>query len=163
MNLSNGRINILGDNPVNNFHLQDKIHISEGDDFYRTAMTGGWETTPLSDVFFSSENIERLQTDLIKGVLNHSQGKFKINKQDYDTLKIIMRSMFLQHSTNDNTDVGKQVSKLNGFVLDYSIPQIIGEAVGYIKYKNDSSLMHVPMTNPVSTYRNNSLELKPWF
>ena len=163
MNLSNGRVNILGKNHINNFHLQDKIHIKEGDNFYRTALTGGWDTNELSDTFFSVDNIENLQNGIIDGVLKQSKGRFKISKQDYDTLKIIMRSIFLQNAKNKKNDIDEQISVLNNLVLSYCIPQIIGEAIGYLKYKQDASFMHTPMTNPVSTYSNNSLELKPWF
>ena len=89
MNLSNGRVNILGNNHINNFHLRDKIQLKEGDTFYRTALTGGWETNKLSDVFFSVNNIEKIQNDIIQGVSDHSKGRFKIAKQDYDTLKLL--------------------------------------------------------------------------
>ena len=162
MDFSNGRVNILH-NPVSNFHLQDKIHINEGDNFYRTALKGGWETNELSNEYFGVNNIEKLQNDIIQGVLEHSNGSFKIAKQDYDTLKIIMRSIFLQNSKNNDDNINNQIQTLNKMVLGYSIPQIIGEAVGYMKYKRDASVMYTPMTNPVSTYSNNSLELKPWF
>jgi len=163
MSLRNGRIDILGDKATSNFHLQDKIHVKEGDNFYRTALTGEWDTNELSNGFFSIDNIEKLQNDIIRGVLEHSKGRFKIAKQDYDTLKIIMRSIFLQNSKNRDEDIDEQINTLNGIVLNYCVPQIIGEAIGYLKYKRDASTMHTPMTNPVSTYSNNSLELKPWF
>ena len=74
-----------------------------------------------------------------------------------------MRSIFLQNSKNNDDNINNQIQTLNKMVLGYSIPQIIGEAVGYMKYKRDASVMYTPMTNPVSTYSNNSLELKPWF
>jgi len=48
-------------------------------------------------------------------------------------------------------------------VLEYAIPQICGEAEGYIKYKNDVSTLPVPLNHGVSTYSNNVLELKKFF
>ena len=48
-------------------------------------------------------------------------------------------------------------------LLDYSIPQILGEAIGYVKYKNDASMMYNVMDRPASTYHNNTLEWKKWF
>ena len=74
-----------------------------------------------------------------------------------------MRSIFLQNSKNNNINIPNQIEVLNKLVLDYCIPQIYGEAQGYIKYKNDVSTLAVPIDRPVSTYTNNSLELKKWF
>ena len=76
---------------------------------------------------------------------------------------MIMRSIFLQHAKNLPTQITQQVQELDQMVLDYAIPQVLGEAVGYVKFKNDSSMMYTPMTRPTSTYNNNTLELKPWF
>jgi hypothetical protein len=55
------------------------------------------------------------------------------------------------------------VKALNTMVMDYAIPQIMGEAIGYVKFKNDSSMMYNVMDRPSSTYRNNTLEWKKWF
>jgi hypothetical protein len=74
-----------------------------------------------------------------------------------------MRSIYLQHASNLSTNIVQQVAALNKLVLDYCVPQVYGEAQGYIKYKNDVSTLVVPLCRPTSTYRTNTLELKPWF
>ena len=66
-------------------------------------------------------------------------------------------------SLNDSNNITRQVEGLNKLVLNYCVPQIIGEAEGYIKYKNDVSTLAMPMQRPTSTYASNTLELKPWF
>ena len=76
---------------------------------------------------------------------------------------MIMRSIYLQHARNLPTQIAEQVSSLNKMVLDYAVPQVMGEAIGYVKYKNDSSMMYNVMDRPSSTYRNNTLEWKKWF
>ena len=96
---------------------------------------------------FSVENIDSLQQQLIKGVYEESRTRFQIGKQDEDTLKIIMRSIFLQNSRNLPGNIQMQINELNKHVLDYAIPQIIGEAEAYIKYKNDVSTLAVPLSN----------------
>lgn len=159
---SNGRVNILGTNNTDCFKLYDKIPIKD-DTFYKTAMVGNWENSTLSNVFFSIDNINILQNDIRAGVYNGSNKRFIIGRQDDDTLKMIMRSIFLQHSKNIPTDIKKQVTDLNKMVSDYAIPQVMGEAVGYVKYKNDASVMYTPMERPVSTQDFKTLELKPWF
>jgi len=159
----NGRVDINGYNPFMRFQLYDKIATEDKTTAYRDAMVGNWSNNLLSDTFFSKENINELQQGIITGVYNISNKRFEINKQDEDTLKIIMRSIFLQNSKNNANDIKNQINILNKHVLDYCIPQIYGEAQGYIKYKNDVSTLAVPINRPVSTYTNNTLELKKWF
>ena len=65
-----------------------------------------------------------------------------------------MRSVFLQNATNLPNDITAQVEALNKLVMNYCIPQVYGEAQGYVKYKNDVSTLVVPMTRPTSTYSN---------
>ena len=108
-------------------------------------------------------NIQIIQNGIRAGVYKLSNQRFLIGPQDLDTLKIIMRSIFLQHSLNDTKNIPQQIEGLNKLVMNYSVPQIIGEAEGYVKFKNDVSTMAMPMDRPTSTYASNTLELKPWF
>ena len=160
---ANGRVNILDQSSSNVFSLYDKIPINENTSEYRQAMKGTFENTELSNLYFSKQNIDTLQNSLIKEVYKHSGGRYQIGYQDSDTLKIIMRSIFLQHSSNLNTNIRQQIGALNGKVLEYCVPQICGEAAAYIQYKNDISTLSVPLNRPVSTYSNNILELKKFF
>lgn len=160
---SNGRVNIMGNNNTDCFKLYDKIHVNDEDTFYKTAMVGNWDNSLLSDTFFSSDNINIIQNDIRAGVYNGSNKRFLIGKQDEDTLKMIMRSIFLQYSKNGQTHIKQQVTDLNKMVSDYAIPQVMGEAVGYVKYKNDASVMYTPIERPVSTQSFKTLEQKPWF
>jgi len=159
---TNGRVNITGFNPFARFELHDKISTQQ-DTSFRDALTGNWENNSLSDTFFSAANIRILQNGIRAGVYNKSNGRFAIADQDEDTLKIIMRSIFLQNSTNLPNNIAKQVSAINKIVIDYAVPQIYGEAVAYVKYKNDVSTLVVPIERPTSTYENNTLEFKKWF
>lgn len=163
MNLSNGRVNILNNTPNSVFNLYDKIPVEQNITSYRNALTGNLEDNMLSKVFFSKGNIILLQRKIIKEVYNNSKGRFQIGYQDEDTLKIIMRSMYLQHAANNPENITAQVEALNQLVADYCVPQICSEAQAYINYKNDVSNLAVPMQRPVSTYSNNILELKKFF
>ena len=160
---ANGRVNLL--NHVNNavFQLYDKIPIDEKTTSYRNALTGNLEANQLSKTFFSAGNILILQHGLMAGAYKSSGGRFRIGYQNEDTLKIIMRSIFLQHASNLSTNITQQVEALNNLVLDYAIPQICSEAEGYIKFKNDVSTLPVPLQRASSTYSNNILELKKFF
>ena len=120
---------------------------------------------PFLQLFFDKNNIGLLQNNLREGVYKLSKGRYSIGTQNEDTLKIIMRSIYLQSALNQPTNIAGQISTLNQLVLDYAVPQICGEAEGYLKYKNAVSTLAVPMATPiyVSTAGQNTLELKPWF
>lgn len=160
---TNGRVNIL--DSVNNsvFQLYDKIPIGEKTTQYRNALTGNLEQNLLSKTFFSAGNILILQHGIMAGVYKKSNNQFQIGYQDQDTLKIIMRSIFLQHSKNVANNITQQVEDLNKLVLDYCIPQICSEARGYLKFKEDVSTLPTPLKRAVSTYSTNNLELKSFF
>ena len=162
MNNNNGRINIITPNINNLFDMKDKIPNQTFD--YRDALNGNWYKTKLSDLFFSKENIEIIQNGIRTGVYKMSNNKYIIDKQDYDEIKVIMRSVFLQNSKNKPCNITEQITKLNQIVLDYAIKQVYGEAQGYIKYKYDISNINEPMAYPVMSKLNNKqLKLKNWF
>jgi hypothetical protein len=76
---------------------------------------------------------------------------------------MIMRAIFLEHSQNRPTHVREQIEGLNRYVLEYCIPKIYGEAKGYLKYLQDASTLVVPLSNPVHTSLDKTLELKSFF
>ena len=160
----NGRVHIMGTPLPDPFSLHDKIPV-RNNTTYKDALQGNWSPTPLSNAFFNKKNIQNLQDSLREGVYQLSKGRYIIGQQNEDTLKIIMRSTFLQSSLNQPTNIGDQVNALNTLVINYAVPQICGEAESYIKYKSDVSNLAVPLDPPtyVSTAGQNTLELKPWF
>ena len=163
MNNPNGRVNILNNTPNSVFNLYDKIPVEQNITSYRNALTGNLEDNMLSKVFFSKGNIIILQKKIMHSVYKSSNGRFEIGYQDEDTLKIIMRSIYLQNAANNPQNITGQVEALNQIVTDYCVPQICSEAQAYINYKNDVSNLAVPIQRPVSTYSNNNLELKNFF
>ncbi len=160
---SNGRVNILGPNTDLRFSMTDRIPINQCSSF-RDAMTGNWNDTPLSDAYFSARNMKIVQNGIRAGVYNKSNGQYVIGEQNGDELKIIMRSVFLQHSKNLAIDIPGQIQRLNEYVLNYAVNQVYGEADGYMKYKRDASTLVVPLSSPVLAYSSDKqLELKHWF
>jgi hypothetical protein len=160
--MSNGRIDILGKTNLDVFSLYDQMPVKEKSSDFREALTGTTTESYLSNAFFSKENIQIIQNAIKAGVYKKSNGKFTISNQNEDTLKIIMRSIFLQNAKHGK-DVTSEIITLNKLVCDYAIPQIYGEADGYMKYKRDVSTMAKPMQRPISTYHTNTLETKTFF
>ena len=162
-NITNGKINILGPNISTKFSMMDKIPLTTKTD-YTNVLTGTFERTRLSDTYFSQRNIEIIQNALRKGVYDKSDGKILIDKQSDDQIILVMRSMFYQYSKNLDTNILQQIEELNNYVIKYCIESVYNEAVAYLKYKEDSSKMHIPITAPLySNKTDKTLELKPWF
>lgn len=161
--INNGRIDIKSPNTSSLFQMYDKIPANQCVTF-RNPTEGLWNNTTLSQTFFSEQNIHILQNGIRAGVYHKSNGQYTIGPQDCDSLKIIMRSVYLQNAANQLNHITEQVTELNKIVLDYCIQQVYSEAQGYMKYINDASTLVVPIAHPVladSTDR--QLELKRWF
>ena len=160
----NGRVNLIQPNTSKQFSLYDKIPVGRPT-HYENALKGQQETTMLSKVYFSRENIEIVHNAIRAGVHKKSNGRYVIGPQNIDTLKIIMRSIYLQNAVNKPCHITKQIEELNKMVVDYAVPQVLGEVEAYVKYKYDVSTLAMPMQRPsyLSTAGSNTLELKPFF
>ena len=77
-----------------------------------------------------------------------SEKKYVVAPQNIDTLKIIMRSNYLQFADHGNNDIKSEVTKLNKLVLEYAIPNVFNEVEGYIKYCQDQSTLVTPLDLP---------------
>ena len=160
---TNGRIDIMGPNTMNQFALYDKIPKNECSNF-SDAMIGNSTDSSLSIAYFSKKNIQIIQNAIRAGVYEVSNQQYIIDNQNCDTLKIIMRSVFLQSSVNQPDNISKQIQALNNIVVEYCVKQLYSEAQAYINYKRDVSTMYSPMDRPAQVDVNDkTLEWKTWF
>ena len=161
--ITNGRVDIKSPNTSTLFQMYDKIPAHQCSTF-RNPTEGLWTETILSNVFFSRANIQIIQNGIRAGVYKRSKGQYVIGPQECDSLKIIMRSVFLQHSANQPENIREQVTELNKLVLNYCIQQVYSEAQSYVKYISDVSTLAIPIAHPVMADNNDrQLELKKWF
>lgn len=147
----NGRINIIQPPDMAlQFQMTEKIQKANKSSDYRDATAGIFEDNLLSTVFFSAGNIQILQNGLRAGVHKLSKGLYVIPEQNLNNLKIIMRSTYLQNvmHTKYNGKITAEVERLNKLVLDYCIPTVYNEAVGYEKYTQDQSSLAIPLEHP---------------
>jgi len=159
----NGRVDLKTQNTSTLFTMYDKIPANQCSTF-RNPTQGLWTETQLSKSFFSKENIQIIQNGIRYGVYVKSNRQYIVAEQDCDSLKIIMRSIFLQYASNQMKHISDQIRELNQMILNYCIAQVYSEAQGYMTYLNDVSTLAIPMSHPIMA--NNSdreLELKPWF
>jgi hypothetical protein len=161
--VTNGRIDIKSPNTSTLFEMYDKIPANQCVTF-RNPTEGLWNETYLSQAFFSKENIQILQNGIRAGVYRKSNGQYTIAPQDCDSLKIVMRSVYLQNAANQPNNITQQVAELNKIVLNYCVQQVYSEAQGYLKYIDDASTLVVPISHPVMTDNTDrELEFKTWF
>jgi len=162
----NGQVNIISQpDPQALFKMQERIALRNKATSYHTALCGNdWESDLLSKVYFSAENVQILQNGLRAGVYEKSGNQIVVPPQNIDQLKIIMRSTFLQYAEHKPDNIKGQIETLNRLVLDYAVPNVYNEAMGYLKYLQDKSTLVVPLELPQHHDREyKQLELKPWF
>lgn len=161
----NGRVNIV-EPPSKNiiFEMTEKINTKNKPTAYENALAGDLEHNNLEKVFFSAENIQIIQNAIKAAVYKMSENRYVLPNQNINNLKIIMRSMYMQYATHNPVDsIRTQVERLNRVVLNYVVPSVFNEAVGYEKYCRDQSTLVVPLALPVQHNRDyKQLELKPW-
>jgi hypothetical protein len=164
---ANGRVDLMTPPCMNQFELFK----NPGENYntktasYNDALRGNIVDSTLSKVFFHEKNIQILQNGIRAGVFHMSNGEITVGPQDVTTLKIIMRSTFLQRASHDpNTDITKQIEILNSHVLEYCIHNVYNSAISYKKYIRDISTLPTPEDRPVNvSTKYNSVEFKKFF
>ena len=165
---SNGRVDIINKTQSPDisklFAMYDKIPSNQCATL-REPTLGQWDETPLSKAYFSKENIQIIQNGIRAGVYNKSNKQYVVGPQDCDALKIIMRSVFLQHAANQPDNISGQIEQLNKIVLDYCIFHVYSEAQSYMKYLHDVSTLAVPLSTPIveSQKDKNNYLMPNWF
>jgi len=115
--------------------------------------------TPLFDAFFSSYNIERIQTQL--RIIVREKTGYTIDRQDVNQLAIIMRAMYALYANPNPSNAEAEVRRLNAYVLNEVVPMVGTGLSQYLGYLRDASQMHVPLDRPknMSIKGNNVFEV----
>ena len=92
--------------------------------------------TQLAMLFFSDENIEIINKQLVLNIFKATNKKYKIPFQKKDSLLTVMRYVWIQYSKNLDFDLKGQINKLNCIVVYEISPNVITniqQQIGYIK------------------------------
>lgn len=138
----NGRVNAL-DVVNNNFNFTQSTNKINEDNTNMTSRN--ISNTELSNLFFSQTNIDALQQGLKNLVYERTNRKAIIGNQNETELKIIMRSIFLQYGKNQKNNIIEQIRELNGYVLNWAVPEIISNLKQHENYKKDISTLPMPL------------------
>jgi len=156
---NNGLINMNG-NKINYVNQSEKNNWSCN--FSSEALSHNIETNQLSELFFSEQNINFLHLGIKNQILNKTQGKYNIVKQNERELKIIMRGIYMTHNQpefdprifhpgfkKDFIPLNEQVKKLNIKVLDLSVNKIISNIKQKNQYLKDIQKLPEPLEHPL--------------
>jgi hypothetical protein len=81
-------------------------------------ITNTLNSNPLSQAYFSPNNVAVIQSGIINKVKQISNGQYSIGKQNEQQLLIIMRSMYLQFGKNRENNIQSQINELNTMVVE---------------------------------------------
>lgn len=109
----------------------------------------------LEQTFFSKENIELINKQLITAVFNKSNKQFLICPQDESNLLIVMRYVFIEYSRNLPFDIKEQIRDLNCRVVSEIAPTIISNVDQKIGYLRDISTQPLGPPLPINTKKIN--------
>jgi predicted glutamine amidotransferase len=121
-----------------------------GDSIRRDMVGHLHKSTILNEIFFSADNIAKIQQDIREQVLLMSSNKYHIDNQDEQQLKIIMRSYYLMYSENNDQKVSEELASLNKRVVGYAAAKVFSEVDFYEFYVKDIEEFAAPIANPMN-------------
>src|SRR5271154_572386 len=76
---------------------------------YFDVLRGTHDKSQLNIAYFSMQNTDIIQSQIQSEVYRRSRGKYKIAKQDYTELQVVMRSIYLQNGQFGDTQIREQI------------------------------------------------------
>lgn len=105
----------------------------------------------LQTVFFSKENVDLINKQLILAVYRKSNKSFHICPQKEEDLLIIMRYVFIEYAKHLPYEIKEQITELNCKVISEILPTIMSNADQKIGYIRDISTQPIGPPLPVNT------------
>lgn len=130
-------------NQLRNQLIKNQVRISE-------CVQGELET-----YFFSDENINLINKQLILSIYKKSNGQYKIAAQSKESLIIIMRYIFLEFARHLPYDIIKQIKELNCRVVGEILPSIITNITQRLDYLDEINNPRKLLPLPINVNKNN--------
>ena len=126
---------------------QDDVPLSA----VRTSMASSMHSseTPLGNIFFRQDNINRVQK-MLREAFKKETG-IAIDKQNPRDVLSFMRYIYINNSMNPYANIESQVNDMNKRSVDKMLPQIREGVSAYIFYLRDASTLSQPEKKPVNT------------
>lgn len=142
--VSNGRVDLMS--PLPSFDIPSYQTRNVNNTSYpQEALQGQITSNPLSNLYFSAENIDALQQGIRYRIYQETNGKHVIGRQSDQELKIVMRSIYFQYAKHQSLNLVQQVRELNAKVLEWVVPEILSNLRQYEIYRRDASSLPMPL------------------
>lgn len=118
------------------------------------------QETELAKLFYSKQNINRLQKKIKKEVFERTRGKYRLTvDQDENDLILLMQEVYSENANHQTRKIVRQTKKLNEDVINCIIPSMITNIQSYYHYLHEvnSPLKPIPLAINVSNAGSRSL------
>lgn len=113
------------------------------------ALKGIQSGSELSKLYFSDENIKRIQRMIKKAIYERTNGEFKLDvDQELRDIFIAMRAVYFEHARFLPGQIVRQVKRLNMKVIDEVVPGMITEIKQYYGYLKEINKPLDPIALP---------------
>lgn len=142
------------DTPTNNKNYNMPLYGENKNDNWGNIsdnmLKGALTSTPLSELFFSRDNVNRLQQKIKYEVFRRSQGKYlmKTNQNESDLL-VVMRAVYISDALNSPYRIVHQVKLLNNKVIERIVDEMITNIKTNEEYLNQLDKPINPIPLPV--------------
>lgn len=109
-----------------------------------------FDTLTVRNLFFSPQNLDIVQKQLILHIYKVSKKTFLIKRQDNDTVMNVMKWVYYEYGRNLPYDITEQIRDLNNKVVEQITPQILTYAQQYVGYIYDSNSRIRPIDRPLN-------------
>lgn len=121
-------------------------------------------TDLMAEAYFSAENMDIIQNQIIKNVFYTSNESLRINKIKQETLIQVMNSMWTNYCRFLPYNYKEQIAELNKKVSDYIVPLLINENQFYKNYLRDSNRSSLPqLERPIMIVKERKQQLPSYY
>lgn len=148
---------------ANNMTIQDiyrtpflflQSHQNNYGDMADVALKGIQSNSDLSKLYFSDDNMKRLQRNIKREVFKRTNGQFRLDiDQDENDLFIVMRSVYMEHGRFLPNQIIRQIKRLNEKVIDEVVPGILVNVKQYHGYLKEINKPLDPIPLPLNVGR----------
>ena len=145
---------------IDNVNSNERNNWATENSIQKSLLKSVYTPTPLGEVFFSPDNIKRLQNKIKKSIFIESKGKYKLQVDQNETdLLVVMRAVYIQDSYNAPYRIIHQVKELNEKVVNRILPDMISNIKQNEEYLNIIDKPIDPIPLPVNVSRAGRLSL----
>ena len=131
--------------------LLTQNHHRNTDALVRDAEKSISQQSPLSKIFFSDKNMNRIQKKIKEDILERTKGQYKLDDdQDEHDLLIAMTAIFRTKARHLPENPIKQIKRLNTEVVQFVVPDMVTNIKQYYGYLKDINEPIKPIERPMN-------------